>query len=121
MTEAALNSFQPPVGFHIETSHFFCTANQMAGFYMKQRWTEMVNRCSIKTVIRKVFPVSFAKCFRIPFFTDHRRVTASVVNLHMFLLAILNNISICIYLFRNYFQYTSVIILHSAIYNFNNI
>ena len=22
--------------FHIETSHFFCTAKQMAGFYMKR-------------------------------------------------------------------------------------
>ena len=30
-----INPFQPSVAFHIETSHFICTENQMTGFYMK--------------------------------------------------------------------------------------
>ena len=29
------DSFQPSVVFHIETSHLFCSAKQMTGFYMK--------------------------------------------------------------------------------------
>ena len=29
------NPFQPRVPFHIETSHFVYTTNQMTGFYMK--------------------------------------------------------------------------------------
>ena len=29
------DSFQHRVPFHIETSHLICSANQMAGFYMK--------------------------------------------------------------------------------------
>ena len=29
------NPFQFSVVFHIETSHLFCTANQVGGFYMK--------------------------------------------------------------------------------------
>ena len=28
-------SNQPSVAYHIETSHFICTTNQMSGFYMK--------------------------------------------------------------------------------------
>ena len=31
-----LNPFQPSVVFHIETSHLFCCAKQMTGFYMKR-------------------------------------------------------------------------------------
>ena len=31
-----LNQFQPSVAFHIETSHLFCRAKQMTGFYMKR-------------------------------------------------------------------------------------
>ena len=27
--------FQRSVAFHIETSHFICSANQMTGFHMK--------------------------------------------------------------------------------------
>ena len=30
-----VNLFQPRVAFYIETSHLICSANQMAGFYMK--------------------------------------------------------------------------------------
>ena len=30
-----LNPFQPSVVFHVETSHLFCSANQMTGFYME--------------------------------------------------------------------------------------
>ena len=29
-----VNSFQPSVAFHIETSHLFCRAKQVTGFYM---------------------------------------------------------------------------------------
>ena len=29
------NPFQPNVGFHVETSQLFCSANQMTGFNMK--------------------------------------------------------------------------------------
>ena len=32
---ASINSFQPSVKFHIETSHLICSANQITGFYMK--------------------------------------------------------------------------------------
>ena len=31
-----LKAFQPSVAFHIETSHLFCKAKQMTGFYMKR-------------------------------------------------------------------------------------
>ena len=31
-----LTYFKPSVAFHIETSHLFCKAKQMAGFYMKR-------------------------------------------------------------------------------------
>ena len=30
-----ISPFRPSVAFHIETSHLFCSANQMTGFYMK--------------------------------------------------------------------------------------
>ena len=30
-----INLFQSSVAFHIETSHLFCSAKQMTGFYMK--------------------------------------------------------------------------------------
>ena len=30
-----VNLFQPSVAFYIEASHLICSANQMAGFYMK--------------------------------------------------------------------------------------
>ena len=30
-----VNPFQPSVAFHIETSHLFCRAKQITGFYMK--------------------------------------------------------------------------------------
>ena len=30
-----LNPFQPSVTFHIKTSHLFCRATQMIGFYMQ--------------------------------------------------------------------------------------
>ena len=30
-----LNPFQPNVAFHVETSHLFCPANQVNGFYME--------------------------------------------------------------------------------------
>ena len=35
LQECAFNPFQPKVVFHIKTSHFFCSAKQMTGFYMK--------------------------------------------------------------------------------------
>ena len=39
--------FQPSVAFHIETSHLFCSAKQMTGFYMKHntglKWANRVN------------------------------------------------------------------------------
>ena len=31
-----VNPFQPGVAFYIETSHIFCCAKQMTGFYMKR-------------------------------------------------------------------------------------
>ena len=31
-----INSFQPPVAFHIETSYLICTENQMTGHYEMQ-------------------------------------------------------------------------------------
>ena len=31
----SLNPFQPSVAFHIETSYFFCSAKQLASFFMK--------------------------------------------------------------------------------------
>ena len=31
----AFNPFQPSVAFHVETSHLFCFAKQVTGFYMK--------------------------------------------------------------------------------------
>ena len=41
-----LNPFQTSVAFHIETSHFFCSAKQMTGFYMKHntrlKWTNQI-------------------------------------------------------------------------------
>ena len=39
--------FQPSFAFHIETSHLFCSANKMTGFYMKSntglKWVN--NKC----------------------------------------------------------------------------
>lgn len=35
-----INSFQPVVAFHIETSHLICAANQMIGFYMELKWVD---------------------------------------------------------------------------------
>ena len=32
----SISPFQPNVMFHIETSHLFCRAKQMTGFYMKR-------------------------------------------------------------------------------------
>ena len=38
--------FQPSVVFHIETSHWFCSAKQITGFYMKHntglKWVNSV-------------------------------------------------------------------------------
>ena len=40
-----LNQFQPSFAFHIETSHLFCSAKQLTGFYMKRNteleWIKM--------------------------------------------------------------------------------
>ena len=36
IVQRQFNPFQPSVAFHIETSHFFCSAKQMTGFYMKR-------------------------------------------------------------------------------------
>ena len=42
MLKANINPFQSSVVFHIETSHLFCRAKQMTGFYMKQQhWAGM--------------------------------------------------------------------------------
>ena len=30
------NPFQPSVAFHIETSHLFCRAKEMTGYYIKR-------------------------------------------------------------------------------------
>ena len=39
------NPFQPSIAFHIETSHLFCRANQVTGFYIKHntglKWVKM--------------------------------------------------------------------------------
>ena len=41
-----VNPFQPSVMFHIETSHLFCRAKQMSGFYMKRntglKWADVI-------------------------------------------------------------------------------
>ena len=34
---SSINPFQPSFVFHIETSHLFCRAKQMTGFYMKRK------------------------------------------------------------------------------------
>ena len=40
------NPFQPSVAFHIETSHLFCKAKQVTGFYMKHNTgMKWVNLC----------------------------------------------------------------------------
>ena len=48
-----LKEFQPSVLFHIETSHLFCTANQMTDFYTKcntgPKWVKNVPSASKKT------------------------------------------------------------------------
>ena len=31
-----INPFHPNVAFHVETSHLFCSAKQMTGFYMER-------------------------------------------------------------------------------------
>ena len=31
----SINTFQPSVTLHLETTHLICIANQMTGFYMK--------------------------------------------------------------------------------------
>ena len=36
MLKANINPFQSSVVFHVETSHLFCRAKQMTGFYMKR-------------------------------------------------------------------------------------
>ena len=40
-----ITQFQPSVSFHIETSHFFCSAKQMTGFYRKRnielKWVKL--------------------------------------------------------------------------------
>ena len=46
-----VNPFQPIVAFHIETSHLFCSARQMASFYMKRN-------TGLKWVNNSVFPTS---------------------------------------------------------------
>ena len=33
-----IKPFQPSVAFHIETSHLFCRAKQMTGFYVKRNY-----------------------------------------------------------------------------------
>ena len=42
----AFNPFQPSAAFHIETSHLFCSAKQMTGFYMKRntglKWVNLL-------------------------------------------------------------------------------
>ena len=47
MVNNLVNPLQPSVAFHIETSHLFYSANQMAGFYMKYntrlRWVNSKN------------------------------------------------------------------------------
>ena len=35
VTNKDINPFQHSVAFHMETSHLFCSAKQMTGFYMK--------------------------------------------------------------------------------------
>ena len=41
-----INPFQPSAGYHIETSHLFCKAEQMAAFYMKRntglKWVNQI-------------------------------------------------------------------------------
>ena len=35
MCIVGINPFQPSLAFHTETSHLFCSADQMTGFYME--------------------------------------------------------------------------------------
>ena len=52
MWKRSINSFQPSVALHIETSHLVCPANQMTGFYMKcntgLKWVKMIS-CQLLT------------------------------------------------------------------------
>ena len=45
------NPFQHNITFHIKTSHFICSANHMAGFYMKcntgLNWVNPIDKCLI--------------------------------------------------------------------------
>ena len=41
-----INQFQPSAAFHIETSHFISTINNMTGFYVK---------CNIRLKMVKLF------------------------------------------------------------------
>ena len=46
LVSICFNSFQPNVAFHIETSHLFCFAKKMTGFYMKHNTgLKLVNLC----------------------------------------------------------------------------
>ena len=45
ITRKSLKLFQPSAVFHIETSHFICSANQVTGFYMEcNTWLKWINR-----------------------------------------------------------------------------
>ena len=54
-----INSFQSSFAFHIETSHLFCSATKMPGFYMKRnialKWVNLSISTGDCTHIRGVF------------------------------------------------------------------
>ena len=51
--KSQFNPFQGSVAFHLETSHLFCRANQLTGFYMKRnttlKWDKRLKVVSWKT------------------------------------------------------------------------
>ena len=64
------NLFQPSVAFYIETSHLFCKAKQMTGFYMKRntgmKWVKIMSHLQDKifcekNVCKQTFQISYVR------------------------------------------------------------
>ena len=70
------NPFQPSVEFHIETSHLFCRAKQMTGFYMKHKnglkWAK--NKTLLVRTGRNSFRWPKSLCSQENIFSDHKIV-----------------------------------------------
>ena len=92
-----LNPFQPSVVFHIETSHLFCCAKQMTGFYMKRstrlKWIKYASEFGIvskffflisnkfKRINQLLFSLKLSENYRFP--DDFRRNRSYLVCLNL--------------------------------------